>query len=331
MRGIAIGHGMCLLLAAIGCAHTAAHYQGPIVDTHVHVGITSVGQDDSPAAVERALIEGGIARAGIITMARKGHLPETRAQNDLVASLVRQHPERYFAFGSVHPDDGPEAAAELERLVTLGVRGLKLHPNTQQFDVASPAVDVVVKKATALKLVILFDSYSPFDANEIGKFVMLAMKNPEARIILAHMGGPQFLSMEVFAILKLYPSIKTNVWFDLSFVSHLVTGSPALSEQLPAGGDRARAVCLRLPAHHAQAGGGGGPGVGVHGGRGAADLPRQRRRSLRRAIAGVARIAQCAMSPERRLALRTSRVPLQRRPRELAPSARQSRAQSGLS
>jgi predicted TIM-barrel fold metal-dependent hydrolase len=196
------------------------------------VGITSVGQDDSPAAVERALIEGGIARAGIITMARKGHLPETRAQNDLVASLVRQHPERYFAFGSVHPDDGPEAAAELERLVTLGVRGLKLHPNTQQFDVASPAVDVVVKKAAALKLVILFDSYSPFDANEIGKFVMLAMKNPEARIILAHMGGPQFLSMEVFAILKLYPSIKTNVWFDLSFVSHMVTGSPSLTEQL---------------------------------------------------------------------------------------------------
>jgi predicted TIM-barrel fold metal-dependent hydrolase len=230
-------------LLGLACAHGPDPYRGPIVDTHVHVNSHAGQRDDSPEAVERALNEAGVAQAALINIARRGQLEQTHEGNDVIAALVQRAPGRYFGFGSVHPDDGESALLELDRMAKVGLRGLKLHPNTQRFDVASPAVDRVVKRATALRLVILFDSYSPFDPAEIGKFVNLAIANPEARIILAHLGGARFREMLVFAALKYYPQLKVQVWFDLSYVAHMVAGSPALSDEL-------RHVCRQVGVEH---------------------------------------------------------------------------------
>jgi predicted TIM-barrel fold metal-dependent hydrolase len=224
--------GVLASLSLIACAHESAHYQGPIFDTHVHVNSRAGQHDDSPEAMERRLAEAGVAQAGLINIARRGLLEQTRESNDAIAALVIGSPGRYFGFGSVHPDDGEAALMELDRMVKVGLRGLKLHPNSQRFDVASPSVDRVVKRAAALRMVVLFDSYSPFDPAEIGKFITLAIANPDARIVLAHMGGPRFREILAFAALKYYPQIKLQVWFDLSYVAHIVAGSPSLSDEL---------------------------------------------------------------------------------------------------
>jgi uncharacterized protein len=229
------------LLALIGgCTAlpgAARHYEGPIVDSHVHLEreahTISPDRDATMRSVERSLSEAHIAAAALVVIAPKGEIAVTRAKNDMVSSAVKKAPKRFFAFGSVHPDDGDAAVIELERMAKNGIRGLKLHPNTQNFDVASPNVDRIVQKAAELKLIILFDGYSPFDANETGKFILLAVAHPQAKIILAHMGGPRFLDMLAFFVLKSYPTIyKRNVWFDVSGVAHMIAGSPSLSEQL---------------------------------------------------------------------------------------------------
>jgi predicted TIM-barrel fold metal-dependent hydrolase len=184
-------------------------------------------------ALDEIRAQGGVATAGLIVIAPQGDLEFTRSENDRVAELARAAGGRFFAFGSVHPGDGDAAIAELERIAALGVRGLKLHPNTQHFDVAAPEVERVVQRAAELGLVILFDAYSPFDPGETGKFVKLALAHPTARFILAHMGGPRFFDMAVFSVLNAYPKVfQRNVWLDLSAVSHLVSGSPSLTEQL---------------------------------------------------------------------------------------------------
>jgi len=224
--------GGCTLLPG-----TARHYEGPIVDTHVHLEreahTISPDRDATMTSVDRNLSDAHIAAAGLVTIAPKGDIGVTRARNDMVSSAVKKAPKRFFAFGSVHPDDGEAAIVELERMAKNGIRGLKLHPNTQNFDVASANVDRIVQKAAELKLVILFDGYSPFDANETGKFIVLAVSHPQAKIILAHMGGPRFLDMMAFFVLKSYPTIyKRNVWFDVSGIAHMIAGSPSLSEQL---------------------------------------------------------------------------------------------------
>ena len=127
---------------------------------------------------------------------------------------------------SVHPGDGKDALDELTRLAGLGVRVIKLHPNTQKFDVGAPEVAAVVERAAELALVVLFDGYSPFDANQPGKFAILAITHPKARIVLAHIGGPKFDDMILFAMLRQFSYYQRNVWFDLSATAHTFVDSP---------------------------------------------------------------------------------------------------------
>lgn len=234
------------LLVACACALWACvppapppvvppRYAGPVVDTHFHLepGFGGPSLQATLEALDEILARGGVSTAGLVTIAPQGDLELTRSENDRAAELARAGGGRFFAFGSVHPNDGDAALAELERIAALGLRGLKLHPSTQGFDVAAPEVQRVVQRAAQLGLVILFDAYSPFDPGETGKFVRLALAHPSARLILAHMGGPRFFEMVVFGLLKAHPNVyRRNVWLELSAVSHMVAGSPSLTEQL---------------------------------------------------------------------------------------------------
>jgi hypothetical protein len=117
---------------------------------------------------------------------------------------------------SVHPADGEDALREIDRVASLGARMLKLHPNTQRFDVADEAVLEVVRRAGERGLVVLFDGYSPFDPAQPGKFLMLAIAAPETRMILAHMNGPEFLRLMIYNIVARYPWWAANVYHDIS-------------------------------------------------------------------------------------------------------------------
>src|SRR5436190_383484 len=59
---------------------------------------------------------------------------DAREVNDNTAALVRAHPDKLIGFMSVHPGDS-QALDEVERCVgDLGLRGIKLGPNYQNFD-----------------------------------------------------------------------------------------------------------------------------------------------------------------------------------------------------
>lgn len=232
MRFLPIG--VLVLLAA--CAPSRrpvspqppASYAGPIIDMHTHViedGANPVSLQASRPLHLAAMRAAGIKGSIVLPIAPKGDLGKTRELNDLTLSFAKLNPDRVIPFASVHPDDGEAAFAELRRAAQAGARGLKLHPNTQRFDVASPAVAALIEKAAELKLPVTFDAYSPFDADEIGKLVKLAITHPSAKLILAHMGGPRFPELIVFWVLPKY-GVPRNVWFDLSAVATLYARSP---------------------------------------------------------------------------------------------------------
>jgi len=208
-------------------------YEGPIIDVHTHVFWDDgeryplpAGREEGAGTYLELAREAGVAVSGAIVMAPRDDLKHTRRLNDRVISLAREASGRLFAIGSVHPLDGEAAIAELERIAAEGVRVLKLHPNTQGFDVAAPEVAAVVARAGELGVIVLFDAYSPFDANQPGKFALLAMANPGTHLILAHMGGVNFQDMLVFHVLGLYPEYARNAWFDLSATAAMFAGSP---------------------------------------------------------------------------------------------------------
>jgi predicted TIM-barrel fold metal-dependent hydrolase len=180
-----------------------------------------------PPEAYRALVSGSrVRRAAALTIARRGELDRTRARNDAVIKLARDSGGFFFPACSVHPADGAAAIEEIDRLAAAGTSWLKLHPNTQDFDVADPAVAAVVRRASEHQLPVLFDGYSPWDSNQPGKFVNLATAMPEARLILAHAHGPGFPQLLFYEILGRYPEWRRNVWIDISVTGLMLAGGP---------------------------------------------------------------------------------------------------------
>ena len=73
--------------------------------------------------------------------------------NDFASSL--KEVDGIVPFGSVHPDS-PDAFEELERLKANGIKGVKLHPDYQDFFVNDEKMFPIYKKIAALGLITLF-------------------------------------------------------------------------------------------------------------------------------------------------------------------------------
>jgi len=190
------------------------------------LGDQIVAAAHSPEAY-RSLVSGTqVSRAAALTIAPAGDLGLTRARNDAVLGLAEESDGFFYSVCSVHPGDDTKALEEVDRVARAGAAWLKLHPNTQQLDVADSSVVAVVAKAAEHGMPVLFDAYSPWDANQPGKFVDLVMAVPEAKLILAHAHGPGFPQLLVYDILARYPWWQRRVWFDISATGPLLADSP---------------------------------------------------------------------------------------------------------
>ncbi len=213
-----------------------AFYPGPIVDAHTHpmIGPTPIlgGVPHTADDYLRSVRGWDVRHVAALTIAFAGRPVETRRANDAILALPKSTGGRFFPVCSVHPDDGAAALEEIDRVAALGAKALKLHPNTQRVDVASPAVHAVVARATERGLPVLFDAYSPFDPGQPGKFVLLAIEQPTARLILAHAHGPHFPDLLMYDVLARYDFWKRNVWVDLSATVRLLSGGPFAAQFL---------------------------------------------------------------------------------------------------
>jgi predicted TIM-barrel fold metal-dependent hydrolase len=209
-------------------------YIGPIIDAHTHPMLDPEGcivDSPHPPEAYRSLVHGsGVERAAAITIAPPNDLDRTRTQNDAVLKLEQDSGGFFFPVCSVHPGDGEAAIEEIERVGAAGAAWLKLHPNKQDFDVSATMVADVVRAAAKQGMPVLFDAYSPWDANQPGKFANLATEVPQGRLILAHAHGPGFAQLLIYDVLARYPEWGRNVWVDLSVTGLMLVGSP-LAEQ----------------------------------------------------------------------------------------------------
>jgi len=77
--------------------------------------------------------------------------------NDYIAEVVARYPKQFTGFGSVDPWKGRAAVQEAARCATeLKLRGLKFHPQQQQFYPNDPRFYPLWEAAQALGLVVLF-------------------------------------------------------------------------------------------------------------------------------------------------------------------------------
>ena len=151
-----------------------------------------------------------------------GDLPDP---NGYVAQTVESYPDVFVGFCSVDPRKGKAAVEELERSVlSLGLRGLKLHPIHQAFFPDDPAFIPLFAKAEELGIPVLMHSgYAAAGANAPGgggfelaysrpipHVDSLAARHPDLTIIMAHPAWPWIQEQVAVALHK------ANVFIDLS-------------------------------------------------------------------------------------------------------------------
>jgi predicted TIM-barrel fold metal-dependent hydrolase len=137
------------------------------------------------------------------------------ALNDAVAAFVAAAPTRRIGFLSVHPEVAG-AEEELERAhAELELKGIKLGPNYQVFDPLGPAALRIYAHAERLGLPILFhQGASPVREAPLRyahPLLMdeIAIRFPELRVVLAHMGHPW--QRETIVTIRKHPHLYADV------------------------------------------------------------------------------------------------------------------------
>lgn len=137
---------------------------------------------------------------------------QMRKVNDFAMEMNRD--EAIVAFGSVHPD-APDALDELERIHAAGLKGVKFHPEYQQFYVDDEKMKPFYRKISELGLITLFHAghdygfAPPYHA--MPEHFLQALKWFDAPVVAAHWGG---MGCGEEVVEKL---CGTPIWFDLAF------------------------------------------------------------------------------------------------------------------
>jgi uncharacterized protein len=153
--------------------------------------------------------------------------------NDATATFVRAYSERLIGFMSLHPYDA-NCLDELERCRSeLGLKGLKLGANYQNFDPLEPRALAIYERAQKYDLPILFhQGTSPVREAPIRlahPLLMdeIAIRYPDLKLIMAHMGHPW--QAETCVVIRkhpnLYADLSGNFYRPFSFWEQLVKAS----------------------------------------------------------------------------------------------------------
>src|SRR3569833_1027422 len=224
--------GTILLAAALLLPFQAAHAQEKFFDSHVHLhdGETSSREYLAQLKAAKLSIVGfGAMWFGGPNQAPPGEIGKTRQHNDAQIALARKYPGM-MPIATVHPYDGSEAVAELDRVASRGMKVLKLHPHTQKFDAGDPRVLALVKRAGELGVIVLMDNANilPGDSENLFNLAVMA---PKTRFIFAHMGGLNFRFWNIMALARTAEHFfADNINYDISATVVLAAGSPIQDE-----------------------------------------------------------------------------------------------------
>lgn len=160
-------------------------------------GIGGAGMDGTVSMLLKRGKKAGIGRFVILPVAvspqRVAHI------NDFILQQAQLHPE-FVGFGTVHAAmEGLEE--ETQRILSLGLRGIKMHPDTQAFAIDDPRLfpmyDIIQGKIP----VILHMGDHRYDYSQPARLRHVLEQFPRLQAIAAHFGGYSMYE-EAYAQLK---------------------------------------------------------------------------------------------------------------------------------
>src|SRR5579864_1558825 len=164
----------------------------------------------------------GIDRAVLINYVAPEVIGFTSGVNRFVADYVKEDPKRLIPCGSLHPRHTQNIMADVEQLVKLGIRLIKIHPPHQllfpnDYRAGVKELEIIYRAAEANGIPVMFHtgtSIFPGARNKYGDPIHVddvAVDFPKLKILLAHGGRPLWMQTAFFLVRR-HP----NVYLDIS-------------------------------------------------------------------------------------------------------------------
>ena len=175
---------------------------------HAHVFPASINPHGTVDRLLRLMDACGIDRA--VCFAPFCHQcdgTEIEHPNDWLSQTIARESSRLLGFGTVDPLRA-DIPGQIRRVVELGFRGLKLHPNAQGFDLLSPPAMEVYAAAQEHDLFCSFHSgvhRSRLAGTRVIDFDEIAWNFPRLRFSLEHVGGYHFFNEALAVIFNHVP------------------------------------------------------------------------------------------------------------------------------
>lgn len=145
-----------------------------------------VRNDGRLATLLGEMDDAGIEQFAAHSVATTPH--QVHSINEFVLGAAKAHPGRIIPFASVHPDT-PNLPDVIDGIVAAGFRGIKLHPEFQNFKVDEPrAIDMF--SAIAGRLPVLLHCGDYRCDNSVPARIRHALSEvPGLQLVCAHLGG----------------------------------------------------------------------------------------------------------------------------------------------
>lgn len=174
-----------------------------IIDAHAHIFPQKIAEKateaigefydlamDNEGSSEKLLAAGqtiGISRYLVCSTAT---VPtQTVRINDFIKEECDLHPE-FFGFGTLHPDmEG--LAEETERVIDLGLHGIKIHPDFQKFNIDDASAYKIYEIIEGRLPILVHMGDSRYDYSRPFRLARVLKDFPKLEVIAAHFGGYQ--------------------------------------------------------------------------------------------------------------------------------------------
>ena len=173
-----------------------------LIDIHTHIYPPAIarkaaasirefyqlGTDEMDGTADTLLQKGteaGIDRFVILPVAMRPD--RTRHINDFILEQVAAEP-RFLGFGTVHAAMD-NITDEVEYIMDNGLRGLKMHPDSQQFAIDDPRLFPAYEAVQDKIPVILHMGDKRFDYSHPSRLRRVLEQFPKLQVIAAHFGG----------------------------------------------------------------------------------------------------------------------------------------------
>lgn len=172
-----------------------------IIDFHTHIFPDKIAEAATENICKFYGLERKIAEAGTLDDLKEnakkagvGYLvvnstatktEQVEAINNWIASVTT---DKIFGLGSLHPDYA-DIEEEIERIISLGLKGIKLHPDFQTFNIDDPKLDRIYDAAQGVLPILIHAGDHRYGYSSPFRIANVLKKFPHLDMVAAHLGG----------------------------------------------------------------------------------------------------------------------------------------------